>query len=184
MRFGLAPVKGKPKDHRETRYRRTFGENTYGLLSDSESSGSESDGYVVEDDSDSDYDNKRNNFCYASESEVPRKPKYVPRLVCGPNAHIAKVIESSPSHNKGRTRTQQRYCIYKITCQLSGPARGMAATGQDRSICELVIPKTRPTRGWRCNRTLMLRVYYCSEGRAVGDFWPPQTTHTCMQQSG
>ena len=88
MRFGLAPVKGKPKDHRETRYRRTFGENTYGLLSDSESSDQASDGYVVEDESDSDYDDRRNDFCYASESEVPPKAKCASRSLCGPNAHV------------------------------------------------------------------------------------------------
>jgi hypothetical protein len=87
MRFGLAPIKREPKYYRETRYRRTFGENTYGLLSDSESSDQESDGYVVEDDSDSDYDNRRNNFCYASDSEVPAKPKCAPHPLCGPTAH-------------------------------------------------------------------------------------------------
>ena len=92
MRFGLAPVKGKPKDYRETRYRRTFGENTYGLLSDSESSEQESDSYVVEDDSDSDYDDKRNNFCYASESEVPPKPKCVPRPGRSQCSHLRRSL--------------------------------------------------------------------------------------------
>jgi len=93
---------------------------------------------------------------------------------------LAKIIESSTSNDKGRTRAQQRYCIYKITCQLSGPARGMAAAGQDGSICELVIPKTRPARGSLYNLNLMLRRYCYSERHAVGDLRLPQAVHTCI----
>ena len=62
--------------------------------------------------------------------------RVVPMLI------LAKVIESSASHNKGRKRTQQCYCFYKIARQLSGPSRGMATTSQDGSVCELDIPKT------------------------------------------
>ena len=65
---------------------------------------------------------------------------------------LAEVIKPAVPHNKGRTRTQQRYCIYKITCQLSGPARGMAAPSQDGSICELIILNARLTRGLLHNR--------------------------------
>lgn len=77
MRFGVPKsTRSKRKDARETKYKRTLGQSTYGLLTDSETESS--DDYGLYEDTDS--DRSEDSFCYASESEVPRGVRLVVSL--------------------------------------------------------------------------------------------------------